>query len=164
MSQITPCIWFDNQAEEAANFYVAVFPDSEIKTTTYYPESAEAQRVSGKPAGTVLTVELTIEGTDFVLLNGGPEFKPNEAISFMVYRDTQEELDSTWYKLIADGGEEGPCGWCKDKFGVSWQVVPRGMDKLLGASGDPEKSKKAFEAMLQMKKIDINKLKEAAEA
>ena len=160
---ITPCIWLDDQAEEAAKFYVSVFPGSKINDTTYYPKSEEGEKVSGKPAGSVLTVTLTIEGSDFMLLNGGPQFKLSEAVSFIVYRDTQEELDVTWDKLIADGGEAGPCGWCKDKYGVSWQVTPRFLDDLIADKDNPEKAKKAFEAMLKMEKLDINKLKEAAE-
>jgi predicted 3-demethylubiquinone-9 3-methyltransferase (glyoxalase superfamily) len=160
MSNIGICIWLDDQAEEAANFYTSIFPNSKIKETVRYPESAE--KVSGKKAGSVMTVSLEIDGLDVLLLNGGPQFKPNEALSFMITRDTQEELDDIWYKLTADGGSEGPCGWCKDKFGVSWQVTPTGMGEIMGAGGDKEKANKAMAAMLNMKKIDINKLKEAA--
>jgi predicted 3-demethylubiquinone-9 3-methyltransferase (glyoxalase superfamily) len=160
MSNIGICIWLDDQAEEAAKFYTAIFPNSKIKETARYPESAE--KVSGKQAGSVMTVSLEIDGLDVLLLNGGPQFKPSEAMSFMITRDTQEELDDIWYKLTADGGSEGPCGWCKDKFGVSWQVTPTGMGEIMGAGGNKEKANKAMAAMLNMKKIDISKLKEAA--
>jgi predicted 3-demethylubiquinone-9 3-methyltransferase (glyoxalase superfamily) len=160
MSNIGICVWLDNQAEEAAKFYTSIFPNSKIKATTKYPESAED--VSDKQAGSVMTVSMEIDGLDVLLLNGGPQFKPNEALSFMITRDTQEELDDIWYKLIADGGQEGPCGWLKDKFGVSWQVTPTGMDEIMGAGGDKDKANKAMAAMLKMKKININTLKEAA--
>jgi predicted 3-demethylubiquinone-9 3-methyltransferase (glyoxalase superfamily) len=160
MQKITPFLWFDNQAEEAANFYVSIFKNSKIGRITRYEE--EGAKVSGKPKGTVMTVEFQLDGQDFIALNGGPQFKFTEAISFSVNCETQEEIDELWAKLRAVGGEEGQCGWLKDKYGLSWQIVPPILDELLGDK-DAEKSGRVMKAMLQMKKIDIHTLKQAYE-
>lgn len=159
MQKITPFLWFDNQAEEAANFYVSLFKNSRIGSTTHYEE--EVAKVSGQPQGTVMTVEFQLDGQDFIALNGGPHFKFTEAISFSVSCETQEEIDELWDKLT-EGGEEGQCGWLKDKYGLSWQIVPPVLGELL-ADKDAEKSKRVMKAMLQMKKIDIQSLKQAYE-
>ncbi len=159
MQKITPFLWFDNQAEEAANFYVAIFKNSKVGKITRYEE--EGAKVSGQPEGTVMTIEFQLDGQDFIALNGGPQFKFTEAISFSVNCETQEEIDEMWDKL-SEGGEEGQCGWLKDKFGLSWQIVPPVLNELL-ADKNAEKSKRVMKAMLQMKKIDIQTLKQAAE-
>ena len=156
--KITPCLWFDHQAEEAAAFYCSVFKNSKINKTTRY--DAESSKAAGRPAGTVMTVEFELEGQQFVAINGGPHFKFTEAISFVVNCETQAEVDYFWEKL-SDGGQKSQCGWLKDKYGLSWQVVPTIMGELF--DGDPEKSKRAMHAMLQMTKLDINALKQAAE-
>ena len=158
MQKITPFLWFDNQAEEAAKFYTSVFKNSKIGKILRYDEAAA--KAAGGPVGSVLTIEFEIEGQKFTALNGGPEFKFNESISFMVNCDTQNEVDYFWEKLTADGGQESACGWLKDKFGVSWQVVPRVLIEMLG-DNDSEKSERVMKAMLQMQKIDIETLKEA---
>ena len=160
MQKITPCLWFDNKAEEAANFYTSIFKNSKISNITRYGK--EGYEIHGKEAGTVMTMDFEIEGQKFLALNGGPEFKFNEAISFIVSCKTQKEVDYYWEKLTADGGQESVCGWLKDKYGVSWQIVPEVLSKLVG---DPasEKSQRAMKAMLQMKKIDIEGLKKAYE-
>jgi predicted 3-demethylubiquinone-9 3-methyltransferase (glyoxalase superfamily) len=160
MDKVSACLWFDDQAEEAARFYVATFKNSKLGNISYYPEAAE--EVSGKPAGSVLTVNFQISNYDFVALNGGPNFKFSEAVSFMYHCEDQAEVDELWEKLTADGGEESVCGWLKDKFGLSWQIIPKGMDQLLG-DPDPEKANKAMAAMLKMKKINIGEIKEAME-
>ena len=157
--RITPCLWFDRQAEEAAKFYAAVFRNSKIVNITRYGEAG--REIHGMPAGTVLTVEFELDGQSFTALNGGPVFKFNEAISLQVDCETQEELDYYWEKLSAGGDKNAQqCGWLKDKYGVSWQVAPRILAEMLG---DPnsEKSQRAMKAMLQMKKIDIDELKRA---
>ena len=154
MSKITPCLWFDTEGEEAANFYTSVFPNSRIVDVSYYGEAAP------KKAGTVLTVTFELDGRRFVALNGGPEFTFDEAISFQIDCDSQEEVDAYWDTLV-EGGEEGPCGWLKDRFGVSWQVVPKRLTELLSDS-DPETAERVMRAMFQMKKIDIAALEEAA--
>lgn len=159
--RFTPCLWFDDQAEEAAKFYTSVFKNSRIVSTTHYLGSTG--EVSGKPAGSVMTVTFELEGQAFMGLNGGPEFTFSEAISFSVNCETQEEIDTYWEKLTADGGEEGPCGWLKDKFGVSWQVVPVGMDEMLN-DPDPAKAERAMQAVLQMGKLEIEGIRRAAEA
>src|SRR5438093_11689104 len=156
MQKITPFLWFDDQAEEAAKFYPSIFKNSKIGRTLLYSE--EAAKASGQPPGSVLTIEFEIEGQKFVALNGGPAFKFNESISFVVNCETQEEVDYFWQKLTADGGNESQCGWLKDKFGVSWQVVPTVLIEML-QDKDPEKAEQVMKAMLQMQKIDINKLK-----
>jgi len=158
MQKITPFLWFDDQAEEAVKFYTSVFKNSKIGRILRYSE--EAAKASGRPAGSVLTVEFEMEGQKFVALNGGPLFKFNDSISFVVNCETQEEVDYFWEKLTADGGQESQCGWLKDKFGVSWQVTPSVLIDMLHDK-DSEKSERVMHAMLQMKKIDINKLKEA---
>jgi predicted 3-demethylubiquinone-9 3-methyltransferase (glyoxalase superfamily) len=158
MERISPCLWFDTQAHEAAEFYVSVFKDAHMGTSVPYPPSAEG--VAGKPAGSIMMAEFTIGDMTFTALNGGPLFKFSEAISFQIPCDDQAEVDYYWEKLTADGGEESMCGWLKDKFGLSWQVVPKNMGEIMGGS-DPEKNNRAMAAMLQMKKLDIAKLEEA---
>jgi predicted 3-demethylubiquinone-9 3-methyltransferase (glyoxalase superfamily) len=159
MQKISPFLWFDDRAEEAANFYVSVFKNSEVGNITRYDE--ESAKVSGRPEGSVMTVGFRLEGQDFIALNGGPHFKFTEAISFSVDCKSQEEVDDLWEKLSA-GGEEGPCGWLKDKFGLSWQIVPTILTEML-KDKDAEKAKRVGHAMLQMKKIDIDALKRAYE-
>lgn len=154
---ITPCLWFDTQAEEAAKHYTSIFKGSKIKSVSHY--SSEGQDVHGKPPGSVLTVEFELEGRNFVALNGGPQFKFTEAVSFQVFCDTQDEVDDFWRKL-GEGGEEGPCGWVKDKFGLSWQVVPKVMMAML-MDTDRKKANRAMKAMLQMRKLDIAALQKA---
>ena len=158
MQKITPFLWFHDQAEEAVKFYTSVFKNSKIGRILRYSE--EAAKASGRPAGSVLTVEFEMEGQKFVALNGGPLFKFNESISFVVNCETQEEVDYFWEKLTADGGQESQCGWLKDKFGVSWQVVPTVLIDMLHDK-DPRKSERVMQAMLQMQKIDISKLEAA---
>jgi predicted 3-demethylubiquinone-9 3-methyltransferase (glyoxalase superfamily) len=160
MQKVTPFLWFDNQAEEAAKFYTSVFENSKVGKILRYDEAAA--KAAGGPVGSVLTIEFEIGGQKFTALNGGPEFKFNEAISFVVNCDTQEEVDYFWEKLSADGGQESQCGWLKDKFGVSWQIVPTVLIEML-QDKDSEKSERVMKAMLQMQKIDIKTLKEAYE-
>jgi predicted 3-demethylubiquinone-9 3-methyltransferase (glyoxalase superfamily) len=154
MQKITPFLWFDNNAEEAMKFYTSVFKNSRIGKVTLYPDGSPG------PAGTVMVGTFQIEGQEFIALNGGPVFKFTEAISFVVNCETQEEVDEYWTKLTARGGKEVECGWLKDKFGLSWQIVPTILNKLMGDK-DPEKSKRVMQAMLKMKKIDIEGLKRA---
>jgi predicted 3-demethylubiquinone-9 3-methyltransferase (glyoxalase superfamily) len=157
--QITPCLWFDTQVEEAAKFYTAIFKNSRIVTVTRYTEAG--YEIHRKPAGTVLTVAFELDGQPFTALNGGPDFKFSEAISFQVMCDTQQEVDHYWSKLSAGGDEKvQQCGWLKDKFGLSWQVVPRGLSAML-SDPDAKKSSRAMAAMLQMKKLDIAALERA---
>ncbi len=155
MQKITPFLWFDTNAEEAMNFYTSLFKNSKIVSVSRYGEGGPGQ------AGSVMTATFTLNGQEFMALNGGPHFKFTEAISFFVNCETQEEVDELWEKL-SEGGEKGQCGWLKDKFGVSWQIVPTALGELLGDK-DPEKAKRVLEAMLQMHKIDIEKLKQAYE-
>ncbi len=157
MQKITPFLWFDNNAEEAMKFYTSVFKNSKIGKVTLYPEGSPG------PAGSVMTGTFQIEGQEFVALNGGPQFKFTEAISFVVNCETQEEADELWAKLTAGGGQEVQCGWLKDKFGLSWQIVPIILSKLVGDKDHPEKAKRAMQAMLKMKKIDVEGLKRAYE-
>jgi len=157
--KITPFLWFDHQAEEAARFYASIFKKSKIGRITRYGE--EAKRTTGRPAGSVMTVEFELEGQEFVALNGGPIFNFNEAVSFVVNCRTQAEVDWFWKKLSA-GGHKVQCGWLKDKFGVSWQVVPEALNKLLSAK-DAAKAQRVMNAMLKMVKLDIKKLKAAGE-
>jgi predicted 3-demethylubiquinone-9 3-methyltransferase (glyoxalase superfamily) len=154
---IMPCLWFDTQAEAAANHYVSIFPKSKLGKITRYGK--EGKEIHGKPAGSVLTVEFEIEGVKFLALNGGPQFKFDEAVSFQVLCETQADIDYFWSKL-AEGGEEGPCGWLKDKFGLSWQVVPTVLPEMLQ---DPNagRADRAMKAMLQMRKLDIAALQRA---
>lgn len=153
MPKITPFLWFDNQAEEAANFYVSVFENSRVGTIARYGDAGPG------PKGSVMTVAFELDGQEFVALNGGPQFKFTEAISFVVNCKTQAEVDKFWRKL-SEGGQEGPCGWLKDRFGLSWQIVPSVLPELLN-DPDPVKSKRVMEAMLEMKKIDIAGLRRA---
>ncbi len=155
MQRISPFLWFDHQAEEAARFYVSIFPNSRMGKVTRYGEAGPG------PKGSVMTVTFELEGQEFIALNGGPQFKFTEAISFSVACSTQEEVDQYWKKL-SDGGEEGPCGWLKDRYGLSWQINPTVLGELLG-DADPVKAKRAMEAMLKMKKIEIKALKSASE-
>ncbi|PYK24101.1 MAG: hypothetical protein DME52_11320 [Verrucomicrobia bacterium] len=160
MQKITPSLWFDHQAEEAAKFYTSIFKNSKAGRILRYSERAAEK--TGRPIGSVLTIEFEIESQKFVALNGGPLFKFNESISFVVNCETQEEVDYFWEKLTADGGEESACGWLKDKFGVSWQIVPTVLIDMLHDKNS-EKSERVTNAMLQMQKIDISKLKTAYE-
>ncbi len=159
--KITPCLWFDNQAEEAAGFYTSIFKNSTIGRITRYGK--EGFEIHGRPEGTVMTVEFEIDGQTFTALNGGPIFKFNEAISFQVHCDTQEEVDDYWEKLSEGGDEKAQqCGWLKDKYGLSWQVIPKELIEFLSGP-DSEKSQRAMKAMLQMKKIDMKEIKRAYE-
>lgn len=155
MQKITPFLWFDNNAEEAMNFYVSIFKNSKVLTVSRYGEAGPG------PAGTVMTAEFALDGQEFVALNGGPRFKFTEAISFVVNCESQEEVDYFWEKL-SEGGTKSRCGWLKDKFGLWWQVVPTLLAELMGDK-DPEKSKRVMEAMLKMDKIEIEPLKRAHE-
>jgi predicted 3-demethylubiquinone-9 3-methyltransferase (glyoxalase superfamily) len=155
--KITPCLWFDTQAEDAAKFYTTVFENSRIKQVSRYGEAG--RDVHGKKAGTVMVVEFEIEGQSFVALNGGPQFKFDEAISFQVFCDTQEEIDYFWTKL-SEGGAEGPCGWLKDQFGLSWQVVPSALPKMVMDAG--AKADRIMNAVLKMKKFDLAALQRAS--
>lgn len=155
---IIPNLWFDTQAEEAAKFYASIFKNAKVgKIARYGKQGAKA---SGMPEGSVMTVEFTLEGQDFIGINGGPAFKFSEAVSFLIYCDTQEEIDRYWAAFTADGGEEGVCGWCKDKYGLSWQVSPRMLDEMI-LDENKEKAERAMAAMLKMKKIDIAGLQKA---
>jgi predicted 3-demethylubiquinone-9 3-methyltransferase (glyoxalase superfamily) len=155
--KITPFLWFDDRAEEAAKLYTSIFKNSRLGEISRYDE--ETANVSGRPKGSVMTVAFEIEGQEFVALNGGPVFKLNESVSFIVNCDTQEEVDYFWSKLSA-GGEESRCGWLKDKFGLSWQVVPTVLNEML-KDKDATRAKRVMRAMLQMDKIDIPTLKKA---
>ncbi|WP_320772941.1 VOC family protein [Streptomyces sp. CRN 30] len=150
----TTCLWFDDRAEEAAHFYVSVFKSSGIGDTTHYPEG------SMRPAGTVLTVDFTANGQKFVALNGGPQFTFTEAVSLQIICDDQAEVDHYWTRLTEGGGQEGPCGWVKDRFGLSWQVVPRRLNEMF-ADPDPAKAARANKAMMGMRKLDIAALESA---
>lgn len=161
MQKISPCLWFDDQGEEAAKFYTSIFKDSKIGDVTRYGK--EGYEIHGREEGTVMTVEFEIEGQKFLVLNGGPIFKFNEAISFQVYCETQEEVDYYWEKLSEGGDEKAQqCGWLKDKYGVSWQIVPTILIKML-KDKDSQKSQRVMKAMLQMHKLDISTLKKAYE-
>src|SRR5687767_13376239 len=151
MQRITPFLWFDNNAEEAMNFYVSIFKNSKVLNVTRYGDAGPG------PKGTVMTAEFQLDGQEYVALNGGPSFKFTEAISFVVNCESQEEVDDFWEKL-SEGGEKSRCGWLKDKFGLSWQVVPRILAELI-ADKDPKKSQRVMEAMLRMDKIEIDPLK-----
>ena len=161
MQKISPCLWFDDEAEEAANFYVSVFKGSKIGDVTRYGK--EGYEIHGKEAGTVMTVEFEIEGQKFLALNGGPIFKFNEAISFQVHCEIQEEVDHYWEKLSEGGDKKAQvCGWLKDKYGLSWQIVPTILPKML-KDKDTEKSQRVMKAMLQMHKLDVQTLIKAYE-
>ncbi len=159
MPKISNCLWFDKQAEEAANYYISVFPNSKIKEITHY--DAASSKVAQMPEGSVLTVSFDLDGQEFMGLNGGPAFKFNEAISFIIDCEDQAEVDKYWEKLSAVPESE-QCGWCKDKFGVSWQIVPKVLNELL-SDPDKEKASRVMTAMLQMHKLDVAKLQAAAE-
>ncbi len=154
MQKITPFLWFDNQAEEAVNFYVSVFKNSKVGIVARYGESGPG------PKGSVMTVAFELDGQKFTALNGGPNFKFTEAISLVVNCENQEELDYFWEKLSADGGKEVQCGWLKDKYGLSWQIIPTILGKMLN-DPDPGKSQRVMNAMLQMRKIDMKSLQQA---
>src|SRR5712692_4551559 len=155
MQKIRPFLWFDGKAEEAMNFYVSIFKNSKIVSVSRYGDAGPG------PQGTVMTATFLLDGQEFTALNGGPQYKFTEAISFLVDCKTQEEVDELWEKL-SEGGEEGPCGWLKDKYGLSWQIVPSALGELL-QDKDAKKSERVMRAMLQMKKIDIKTLKQAYE-
>jgi predicted 3-demethylubiquinone-9 3-methyltransferase (glyoxalase superfamily) len=154
MPNVTPWLWFDTEGQEAAEYYTSIFPNSRITEVTHYNEAGP------RAAGTVLTVTFELDGKRFAALNGGPDFKFNEAVSFLIDCADQAEVDYYWERL-GDGGEHGPCGWLKDRYGVSWQVIPRRLEELLRDS-DPEVSQRVMAAMLQMGKIEVDKLEEAA--
>jgi predicted 3-demethylubiquinone-9 3-methyltransferase (glyoxalase superfamily) len=156
MQKITPFLWFDDQAEEAVKFYTSIFKNSKVGRILHYGEEAAKVSQTGRPVGSVLTIEFEIEGQKFTALNGGPQFKFNESVSFVVNCETQEEVDYFWEKLTRDGGQESACGWLKDKFGLSWQVVPRALIDML-RDKDSEKSERVMKAMLQMQKINIKR-------
>ena len=158
--KIIPHLWFDNQAEEAAKFYISIFKNSKIVNVTRYGEAGA--EVSGRRKGTVMTVTFQLEGQEFIALNGGPHFTFSPAISFFVNCETQEEVDELWEKL-SEGGEIEQCGWLKDKYGVSWQIVPPVLGEML-QNKDAERSERVMEALLKMKKIDIKTLKQAYES
>ena len=156
MQKITPFLWFDTKAEEAAQFYVSVFKNSRILAVTRYGDAGPG------PKGSVMVVSFQLEGQQFTALNGGPRFQFSEAFSFVVSCENQEEIDYYWNKLTSDGGQESQCGWLKDKFGFSWQIVPTALGKLM-SDKDPKKANRVMQALLQMKKLDIAVLEEAAE-
>ena len=156
MQKITPFLWFDSEGEDAAKFYTSVFPNSKIGEISRYGSAGP------RPEGTVMTVSFELDGQRFVALNGGPEFTFSEAVSFLVNCDTQDEVDSYW-SALSEGGEEGPCGWLKDKFGLSWQIVPTALPELL-SDPDKEKAQRVMAAMMEMGKIQIDELERAAEA
>jgi predicted 3-demethylubiquinone-9 3-methyltransferase (glyoxalase superfamily) len=153
--KIVPNLWFDTEAEEAADFYTSVFENSRIVNVSRYTDAGP------RPAGTVMTVEFELNGQRFVGINGGPQFTFDEAVSFQISCEDQEEVDYYWARLT-DGGKEGPCGWLQDRYGLSWQVVPAGMDELF-ADPDPERARRAMEAMLKMSKLDVAALRRAAD-
>lgn len=155
---ITPCLWFDSQAEEAANFYCSVFKNSKVTQISRYPEAG--QEIHKKPPGSVMVVAFELDGQSFIALNGGPNFKFNEAVSFQVLCETQNEIDYFWSELAGNGGQEGPCGWLKDKFGLSWQVVPTAVPRMIG-DPDSRKSARVMNAFMKMKKIDLAALERA---
>jgi predicted 3-demethylubiquinone-9 3-methyltransferase (glyoxalase superfamily) len=156
MSKLTACLWFDTEGEEAARFYTSLFPNSRITNVSHYGEAGP------RDAGTVMTVEFELDGQPFLALNGGPQYTFSEAISYQISCETQDEVDRYW-STLSEGGEEGPCGWLKDRFGVSWQVVPTALPRLL-SDPDRERAQRVMAAMLQMRKIDIAELERAAEA
>jgi predicted 3-demethylubiquinone-9 3-methyltransferase (glyoxalase superfamily) len=153
--KITPFLWFDTQAEEAAQFYCSIFKDSQLGKVARYPEGSPG------PAGSVMTVEFRIEGQDYIALNGGPHFKFNESVSFVVNCDSQKEVDYYWDRLLEGGGKPSQCGWLKDKYGLSWQIVPVAMNRLF-TDHDQARAQRAMKAMLGMVKLDLGKLEAAA--
>lgn len=158
MQKVSPFLWYDTQAEEAVKLYTSLFPNSKITSTSYYP--TEGAKAAGMPEGSVMTVGFELDGMKFTAMNAGPYFKFTEAISFSVSCDSQEEVDKYWNALTADGGQESQCGWLKDKFGLSWQITPKRLMELVSKGG--EEGRRAMNAMLQMKKIDIQKIEDAA--
>jgi predicted 3-demethylubiquinone-9 3-methyltransferase (glyoxalase superfamily) len=156
MQKITPFLWFDNQAEEAMNFYTSIFKNSEVKTVSRYGDAGPG------PKGTVMVAKFELEGQEFMALNGGPRFKFTQAISFVVNCTSQEEVDALWEKLLAGGGAEDACGWLRDRYGLSWQIIPTALGEMMS---DPDKQKagRAMQAMLKMKKIDIAEMRRAFE-
>lgn len=156
--RVVPCLWFDSEAEEAAKFYTSIFDNSGIVRVTRF--TAAGQEVHGKPEGSVMTVVFTLDGQEFTALNGGPHFKFTEAISLQVFCETQEEIDHYWSRLTADGGEEGPCGWLKDRFGLSWQVSPLILEQWM-ADPDPVRVQRVLEVMYRMRKMEIEPLRRA---
>jgi predicted 3-demethylubiquinone-9 3-methyltransferase (glyoxalase superfamily) len=161
MRKITPCLWFNRNAEEAARFYVSIFPNSKIMHISHFSE--EVAQAARQPVGSVLTVLFELDGNRYMALNGGPQFQFTPAISMMIYCDNQQEIDDFWEKLTAGGGKPGQCGWLEDKFGISWQVVPKVFDEMM-QDKDPKKSAAVMKAMLPMKKFDIAILRKAYEA
>ena len=157
MAKITPCLWFDGNAEEAANFYITLLPDSRIRSVQLSPADNPST-----PEGAVLVVEFTLAGQDFMGLNGGPQFKFSEAVSFIIDCEDQAEVDRLWDALTADGGKPVQCGWLQDRFGLSWQITPRELPKLL-ADPDPDRARRAMQAMMGMVKIDVAALRKAAD-
>lgn len=158
MQKITPCLWFDNQAEEAVHFYVSLFKNSKVGAVTRY--TGESAKVSGRPEGSVMTIAFELDGQPFMAINGGPIFKFTEAFSLVINCDTQDEIDHFWNNLTSSGGQPSQCGWLKDRYGLSWQVVPTALGRLLSSS-DPQKSQRVMQTLLQMTKLDINKLQQA---
>lgn len=158
MSKITTNLWFDNQAEEAAKFYTSIFKNSKINDITRYGKAGF--EFHGRPEGSVMTVAFELDGDSFVALNGGPMFQFNEAISLIINCENQSEVDYFWNKLTADGGEPSQCGWLKDKYGVSWQVVPEGLQRLL-TNSEPEQKERVMKALMTMSKLDLNQLEQA---
>jgi predicted 3-demethylubiquinone-9 3-methyltransferase (glyoxalase superfamily) len=155
MQKITPCLWFNGRVEEALDFYISIFRDAKIKKVSHYGEGAPM------PAGSVLTAVFEIEGQEFMILNGGPHFTFSEAISFVVHCKDQQEVDYYWDNLLAGGGKESMCGWLKDKFGLSWQIVPLALNQLM-SDKDPKKAERVMHALMKMVKLDVAKLEEAA--
>jgi predicted 3-demethylubiquinone-9 3-methyltransferase (glyoxalase superfamily) len=157
MQKITPCLWFDDKAEEAMYFYVSIFKNSKVGYVTHYGD--EGAKISGRPKGSVMTVTFELDGQEFMALNGGPQFTFSEAVSFIINCESQEEVDELWEKL-SEGGEKGPCGWLKDKYGLSWQIVPTVLSEMM-QDKNPEKTNRVMGALLQMKKLDIKRLQQA---
>jgi predicted 3-demethylubiquinone-9 3-methyltransferase (glyoxalase superfamily) len=155
MPKISPNLWFDTEAEDAASFYTSVFNNSRVVHVAHYTEAGP------RPAGTVMSVEFELDGQRFVAINGGPQFTFDEAVSFQIDCETQDDVDLYW-DILSEGGEEGPCGWLKDKYGLSWQVVPTGMEELF-SDPDPKRAERAMQAMLKMGKLDIAALRNAAD-
>lgn len=155
--QLTTCLWYNYTAEEAANFYVSLFPDSRITSVQRTPADTPSQK-----QGEVIVVEFELLGQKFIGLNGGPQFQHSEAVSFVIHTDSQEETDKYWSAIVGNGGQESQCGWCKDKWGVNWQVTPKRLIELVFANPDAAASKRAMDAMMQMRKIDIAAIEAAA--
>lgn len=157
--QLTTCLWYNYTAEEAANFYVSLLPDSRVTRVQRTPSDTPSQK-----QGEVIVVEFELLGQKFIGLNGGPQFQHSEAVSFVIHTDSQEETDKYWNAIVGNGGQESQCGWCKDKWGVNWQVTPKRLVELVFANPDPAASKRAMDAMMQMRKIDIATIEAAAAA